>query len=237
MKTILVTRPIDYVDETCALVEAAGYSALSAPMLMAESVEKIESLPKKYTGIILTSRRSVDYLATLKGQLDLDKPAYCVGNKTASAARDFGFRNIIAGIGGSAELAEIILKNEKKKAAFIHFGGMHINTDMYDVLSDVHISVQHIPVYTMKRVQVFEEKVLKALEAGTISAVMFFSARTAVNFNRLVIENGLEKNLKRICAICISDKLTSVLDNDQWGKIIFADEPSEFGMISAVSNL
>ena len=47
MKTILVTRPIDYVDETCALVEAAGYSALSAPMLIAKPVENIKSLPEK----------------------------------------------------------------------------------------------------------------------------------------------------------------------------------------------
>lgn len=237
MKTVLITRPDDFADETAHTLKEMGCEAMCAPMLSAQAQDCPAELPEKQTGYIITSRRTFSFLTPYKDQIDLTKPVYCVGEKTASAARDFGFLSIVAGMGGSAELAEVIQNNEKRKAAFIHFGGQHVNADMYEVLQNVHIDVHHIPVYTMKNCDEIDKAVLKALKDDMIDVVMFFSARTVKNFNRLVTAYGVEKNVKRITALCISDRVAECVDQIKWGDIKTADDPSHVAMIKALSKL
>ena len=106
---ILVTRPEPDNTTTVAALRAKGHIVLSAPMLRFEAVPLQDDPDASYGAVIVTSANA---LRAIAGQsvlpMLLDLPLFAVGDKTAEAARDAGFKKVFSADGDAAALRDLI---------------------------------------------------------------------------------------------------------------------------------
>ena len=121
--TVLLTRPADqsarFAQEFTARF-GTGFDVICDPIL--KILPKNASLDlQSVGGVILTSRHAVGILGAAGG--DGRKPAYCVGNKTAQAARDLGHPVALVAPDAAHLVAAILA--DPPGGRLIHLRGAH----------------------------------------------------------------------------------------------------------------
>src|SRR5690242_14594497 len=98
--TILVTRPQPDNERTGASLRARGFDVLLAPMLRFEPVPLRQDAGADYGAVIVTSANALRAVEPqLAGSGLRDLPLFAVGDRTATAAREAGFRNVVSAAG------------------------------------------------------------------------------------------------------------------------------------------
>src|SRR4051812_25975180 len=103
---ILVTRPQPDNAATVAALRARGLEALPAPMLRFEPVAfELDESDAHCGAVIVTSANA---LRAIEGKAAAAQfsglPLFAVGERTAQAARDIGFDNVISAEGDASAL-------------------------------------------------------------------------------------------------------------------------------------
>ncbi|MBS0528042.1 MAG: uroporphyrinogen-III synthase, partial [Proteobacteria bacterium] len=109
---ILVTRPEPDNAMTAAALRGKGFEVLQSPMLRFETVAFEVDPDAHYGAIVVTSANA---LRALIGhpirESVLKLPVFAVGEHTADAARQVGFRDVVAAGGDAAALRELVVKS------------------------------------------------------------------------------------------------------------------------------
>ena len=130
--TILVTRPQPQADRFAALCRARFEAApiVVAPLIRIEE-RPLGAMPEGVRGLVFTSEAGVKAFAAQCARRDL--PAWCVGERTASAARAAGFTALAAG-GTARALVEMIVA-AAPPGPLLHLRGVHAACDVASVLA------------------------------------------------------------------------------------------------------
>ena len=238
MKKILITRPIDVCCDFAEKIKHQGFDAVLAPMLHTHPQENVVYLERQAEeAYVFTSPRAVKYFADIGARINKKLPVFCAGPKTEEAARNAGFTDIYTGAGGSFELAETITDAFPEGAVLLHPCGEHIEDDFHETLKERGFTVARLTVYTMEPVEKFPDDAVCEIRTDDVLAVVFFSKRTAENFNALVVKQDLKDHLKTMTAVCISKQVAGALHTDDWADIITSDRMTEDGVLQALSDL
>ena len=218
----------------------AGHQALVAPLLQIENLDFI--LPEdlgSYKAIIMTSVNAVRALDDEKRAIltQLDIPVYAVGEQTAQLCRDSGFDHVIIGQGGVTELCNKI-QNEMGAGRLLYLAGVDITQNIQ--IDGVEVS--YIRVYKAHLVDELPVQAIEAILDGTISIILFFSARTAAHFKTLVKDfsyndvraEEITERLKHIKALCLSDKVVNSLEGMHFQCVQSASKPDRQGMVDLI---
>lgn len=100
---VLVLRPMPGNAETAGRLEALGIAATSLPLFVVEPVLWEAPSPACIDALLLTSANAVRHAGPAIAALD-PLPVWCVGEATATAARDAGLMVARVGSGGVAAL-------------------------------------------------------------------------------------------------------------------------------------
>ena len=186
---VIVTRPEEEAAETARKLAALGHEALVAPVL------QIRLLPfalpdHDFQGVAVTSSNGVRALSTvLAGRHDAaqwrQRRVYAVGGRTAQAAHEAGFVNVLAPqrTGGVGVLAEFITSDaDPRKGPLLYVSGRDVAGDLAGELSARNFSVTQVTGYAADAVKELSSNARKALVDGTAGAVLFYSARSASAF-------------------------------------------------------
>ena len=172
---VLLTRPARANAEfATALRDALG------PLEIVESplVEIVPLDPGHWPGrddaLIFTSQNAVAVLA--ERQPGGGRRAYCVGERTAQAAREAGF-DAVAGEGSVAELPEAI-EADGATAQLWYLHGKHRRGDLARALRDLGHRCECVEIYD-QRARPLDEAVRARLAAGEAMVAPLFSPRTA----------------------------------------------------------
>ena len=192
MCKILVTRPKKESEIFARRLRTFGYHVLVAPLL------KIVLSPKKVSfadaqAILVSSPRA------LEGRtLPQDVPVLAVGDATARAARRCGAHTVYSAEGGIKKLEILAHKKlDPKKGPLTYLSG-----DVVNPLRLEKFEVRQKIVYEAHLRPKLPSHVVRALAGGTVTAALFFSARTARHFVFLV--NRLGGDMTGIHAFCLS---------------------------------
>jgi uroporphyrinogen-III synthase len=223
---ILLTRPRD---DTAALAEklaAAGHDVRSEPMLEIRFVPGAVVDLEGAQAILFTSANGVRAFAAAEARRDL--PAFAVGEATAAAARRAGFARVESAAGRVDDLARLARDRLTPGAgAVVHAAGRDVAGDLAGDLSHAGFEVRRAVLYTAEAARALSAGTARALKAGEIDAVLFYSARSADTFRRLIEEPGLTFSLARTTALGLSPAAVEPVKSLPWARVEAAARPDE----------
>src|SRR5215467_10298025 len=150
--TILVTRPQPDNERTGANLRARGFDVLLAPMLRFEPVPLREDAGADYAAVIVTSANTLRAVETqLTGSGLLNRPVFAVGDRTATAAREAGFRTVVSAGGDGSGLRDLVAARAKKFGArpLLYLAGADLSRDLAGELSEDGFNVVTQTTYRM----------------------------------------------------------------------------------------
>jgi len=184
--TLLLTRPAPQSQRFAQAFSAhfPRVPVLISPLMQIHNLPLLQDLAG-VDALILTSENAVTSLAP---QTRLRPPAWCVGPRTAAAARAAGFP--IAGIAEDAGSLTDLLKAQAPGAHLLHARGRHVVADLPAALAPAGITVTEAMVYDQIACPLTDAAHTLLAQPGPILAPLF-SPRSA----RLLVEAAPPRRL------------------------------------------
>lgn len=232
--TLLLTRPTRQCQTFADALEAAQpgrFTTVHAPLI--EIVPIPGSLDLSDTqALLLTSANGVEQIAART--TDRSIPTLCVGEMTASAARDAGFTAQSAD-GDVSSLAALAREAYRPgQGAMLHIRGHHAAGSLTGMLKDAGIPVRAAEIYHQNPC-VIEAGPARMLASGQIDIVTLFSPRTAQIFADTAREQNW--NLATTRSVALSAAVDAALGNLTFVERRIAISPGREGMLDALAAL
>ncbi|MFY0633470.1 MAG: uroporphyrinogen-III synthase [Vannielia sp.] len=172
---VLLTRPARGNAEFAEALRGAlgSVEIIENPLLEIVPQEPVE-LPGPEDGVIFTSARAVEVFSNW--QEGAGRRAWCVGSRTAEAAREAGFA-AVAGDGAAAHLPAL-LGREDTVPPLWHLRGLHQRRDVAAELQALGYDCRSIVIYDQRALPLAGQ-IRTRIEAGEAMVAPLFSPRTA----------------------------------------------------------
>jgi uroporphyrinogen-III synthase len=226
---MLVTRPEPDASETAARLSALDIEAVVEPLLFAETLPTTLPDAAGFSALAITSANALRALHDrdiLSRYLRL--PVYAVGNRSAAAARTFGFEQVVSAEGSADDLVAL-LRHAGLTGPILYPAPQHQAVDLARALAPAGIMVITAPVYAMRPATGFSAVTRRALDAQALVAALFYSRRTAETFVKLTA--GLADRT-RLGMLCLSEAVAEPLVKAHFVRVGLAEHPSEEAMLA-----
>jgi uroporphyrinogen-III synthase len=219
---IAITRTLPEAEATAEHLRALGAVPIVAPLLtIAPRSFEIDLAGAQ--ALAFTSINGVRALAAASPERRL--PAFCVGLATASAAEAEGYKNVRAGAGDVAALADLIVETLSPKAGpIVHISGEHVAGDLIGALTAAGFAVERRIAYGAEAATT-----LPVGLAAPVDIILFYSARAAEAFLALGAPNATE-----MIAACMSHGVAEKAARTKWKDIVVARAPREDALFQAI---
>jgi uroporphyrinogen-III synthase len=237
---ILVTRPQPDNETTAAALRARRFDVLLAPVLRFEAVAFQDDPEAQYSAVIVSSANALRALdGQLAGSRLLKLPLFAVGERTAEAARNAGFRDVAVADGNAEALRDLISggarhKTQKKAGTLLYLAGADLAGDLPGELSGRGLSVVTQTTYRMVPVLKLPQAVIDAFTANAVEAVLHYSRRSARAFLDAARSAGVEISALAIPQCCISEGVASIIRDVGAPQVMVARTPDENGLFEAL---
>lgn len=218
---VLMTRPQAQSERFVAELAGSNAKFLIAPLMKIERVNA--GFPPHDGDFVLTSENALRTLPEIYRQPG--QRAFCVGKRTAKAARELGFDAVSAD--GNADDLRNMLLNSDISTKILHLSGAH---QASDILSDVP---------GMQRIITYQQTALKAdpqatalLHGETQVIIPLFSPRSARLFCNLYSDIAAPVHI-----MAISKATADAVTTEVATKIDIAAQPDGDNMKKMVADL
>jgi len=228
---LLITRPEDAARQFAAACAARGIATHLEPLLTialhplsaaaAQGAAQADAL-------ILTSRNALPALAALQ-----QKPLICVGAETTRLARAAGFTAAACGGATAAALAATLTGNAARWPRLFYARGEDIAFPLSEHLQASGFHVTEAVTYTASPRTAFSPETRTLFNAGTLTAVSLFSARTATIFAHLVTTCRIPSPLK---AFCLSPATATPLGENPLFSVHTAPHPAAEALLNLIDS-
>ena len=223
MPALIVTRPKEQAQAFADELRRRHDGPLEIILSPLLSVAFLSPDLPKAEAMIFTSANGV--AAAQKLGLAMGQTAWCVGDKTALAARHAGFEAISCG--GDAETLVATLRKAAPAGTLLHLRGEHTTGDIANRLRKAGIQVEEAVGYTQEA-QSLTQAAIQALGGKDPVVLPLFSPRTAT----ILARQGTITAPLHIVAI--SDNVMKAAQSLTAKQRHIAAEPSGEAMISKV---
>lgn len=143
---LLLTRPRPQSERFAESLRAAlrGLRVTIAPLMRIELHPPGVGAADGVAGLIFTSENGV--AGFVAGCARRDLPVWCVGPRTAQAAREAGFAQVLEG-GGDARALIATLLDRRPQGPLLHARGRHAAADIAGALREAGIGARDLVVY------------------------------------------------------------------------------------------
>jgi uroporphyrinogen-III synthase len=252
---LLVTRPREDAARFVAALEAAGHTAVTAPLLEIE----IRQEPPDLHGVqalLFTSANGVRAFVANAAVADTavadtavadtarrELPVFAVGERTAAEAGDAGFADVRAAAGDVEALAALVRAELRPQGgALLHVAGSSVAGDLAGALAQQGFEVRRAVLYDARPVASLPEAAVAALRTGGpgadsgggVGGVGFFSPRTARSFVRLVRAAGLSHTTEGLTAFCLSPTVAEAARALTWRDVRVAENPTQEALLAEI---
>jgi uroporphyrinogen-III synthase len=225
---VLLTRPRAASDRFAADLRAAQGPVPVAIVPLMEIVPVVHQLDLEgVAALIFTSAASVEVFADLTQKRDL--PAWCVGDRTAEAARAAGLKATSAG--GDAQALVALMAEARPEGRLLHLCGVHTRGDVAGRLFEAGLRAEARPIYDQVAVTPGSELTAVLRHDGPVIAPLF-SPRSA----RLFAEAAGD-GADRATPIALSAAVRDALPDTLAAHARIADSPDAPAMIRAIGAL
>lgn len=231
MITALITRPLEDTQQTAMLLTAKGVSPLIDPLLsihhrMEAAAELEHDLRYPVQVVVLTSANGAKTLGKLTEKRDL--PLLAVGSATAEEAQLQGFHDVTVSGGNAQLLLDVITRNySPNQGGILYVSGDVMALDIYSLLKMQGFQVKRIIGYYAEESAQLLPSTITALKQKELDVALFYSARTAEVFVRLIKKAQLGKYLSHMRAFALSPVIAVSLEALKWQGVYSAERPTQ----------
>ncbi len=215
--TILLTRPQAQSER---FAQALGDVPVVISPLMRIEMQPLDVDLTGYRGLVFTSENGV------RACPDCTLPAYCVGDRTAQAARAAGMRAVSAK--GSADDLVRLITDRAIEGPLLHIRGEHARGDVAGKLRSLGLRLDEVVGYRQVA-QPLNQQASKLLGGESIVILPLFSPRTA----RLFVADVGRINA-HVRVVVISEAVKEALSGSVFDDITVSATPDAKGMIAAI---
>lgn len=236
-RRVLVTRPEPGASETATRLAEAGFVALVLPL-----TEIVPAAPDPFPDpdgcdvVTATSANAMRHVpaALLAGLAN--KPLFAVGETTARAARQAGFRTVRTAAGTATDLAALIAAETKAGARVLHLAGRDRTAGFAEELRRSGFAVSIAELYRAEEVSQSTDFVERLLGGGPAWGAPVFSTRGGALLAALARRPQLRKAFENTCYFCISQKAADPLREAGLPRVTVSDEPTEESVLLLLSS-
>ena len=207
---VLVLRAEPEASRTAAALVARGHSAHIDPLLRFIPLDAVRP-DRPFDAVALTSVRAARRAAELRWPLEPRVPAYVVGARTAAAASEAGFAEVVAADGSVADLARLLTERLIPRQRVLWLAGADRAGDLAVLVAPAKIAVDLAIVYRAEAVAEFAAETLAALEAGEVDGVLHYSRRTCETFLVAARRGGVYQQIASLPHYALSPRVAAPL--------------------------
>lgn len=226
---ILITRPKREAHITASLLADRGLKSIIDPLLEIHAKDQKNSI-KSPQLVIFTSINGVTFCPQ---EIVIAQPdVYAVGDSTAQAAKEKGFKSVVSAKGDVEDLYQLILeKRHPHEGSIVHLSGEITIGNLVNRLKQQGYQAEQVKIYASREASSLSQQTIHALEQEIITSALFFSPRTASIFKGIITTNQMTHFLKNLSAFCISSSTADALKDHSWKSIKIAAHPHQNALL------
>jgi uroporphyrinogen-III synthase len=225
--SVLVTRPLPDGERTAATLRARGYDVLLAPLMVVRPVPA--DLSGEWAAVIITSAHAVRVLNPQQLVRLAKLPLYAVGERSAEAAREAGFKEVHSADADADALIRLICERARHSGSLLYLAGEDRAADIEAELDKRGIKARTVVIYK-NITSGFSPELIAALRSGTVDTVLHFSRRSAENYINGATEAGVRAAALTPRQLCLSAQIAEPLQGD--ATIAVAAHPDEASLLA-----
>ena len=228
-RIVLLTRPRRDSLDVARQLTAHGIETAIWPLTKVVFQPGAVQIPSDTQALVFTSRNGVDAIASADHSRDLT--AWCVGDRTADAARAAGYTDVHSAGGGIGDLIDLLARQSPLRLFYPR--ARHVSADLSALLAGSGHSLTSAVVYDAVSSGPPSHEIAALLKSGAIGVVPLWSRRPARFLADQIAQNP-DWMLDQTTAIAISARAAEPLRSSRFVNIIIAADPSGPSMISAI---
>ena len=237
--TFLLTRSIKQSNELKKNINLKNFNFLNCPMLKIKLIKLTKSQIKEIKvadAIIFSSANAVNisrnYLNSFSNKV------FCVGNDTKAACLKNNIKNVSSSDGNVNDLINLItkkIKDRSKKLIYISAKQTAVNLPL--ILKSKKIYVKKIVIYESKKIKTIQKQILNLIRLNKLNFVTFFSKKTAITFNQLILKYKLQKYLMNMECISLSNSIEQIVKKNNFKKYYVCSNPDRKSFLKLINLL
>ena len=223
---ILFTRSLEDSKDLILRFNELGHKVSYMPVIQIKKVDHDVINFNDFKGLIFTSANSLKFI----NSKEVDKKifCFCVGSATEKKALSLGFQNVISAEGNVRNLKEIILRNFNSNVGkILYLSGELISKDLDKELNLLGYDIKRIINYTANPIREIDQKFLENLKSSVPDILYVYSQNSALSLLNLINKYNLNDIWMNTNLMCMSEKISSVLNNIKWKKIFLFNAGEE----------
>ena len=223
---ILFTRSLEDSKDLILRFNELGHKVSYMPVIEIKKVDHAVINFNDFKGLIFTSANSLKFINSK--EVDKNIFCFCVGSATEKKALSLGFQNVISAEGNVRNLKEIILRNFNSNVGkILYLSGELISKDLDKELNLLGYDIKRIINYTAKPIREIDQKFLENLKSSVPDILYVYSQNSALSLLNLINKYNLNDVWMNTNLMCMSEKISSVLNNIKWKKIFLFNAGEE----------
>ena len=223
---ILFTRSLEDSKDLILRFNELGHKVSYMPVIEIEKVDHDVINFNDFKGLIFTSANSLKFINSK--EVDKNIFCFCVGSATEKKALSLGFQNVISAEGNVRNLKEIILRNFNSNVGkILYLSGELISKDLDKELNLLGYDIKRIINYTAEPIREIDQKFLENLKSSVPDILYVYSQNSALSLLNLINKYNLNDIWMNTNLMCMSEKISSVLNNIKWKKIFLFNAGEE----------
>ena len=233
---VLVTRPEDDAIALVRLLGERGIDAVIEPLLVIGYEPPADFDLEGIQAVLMTSANGARALAAATERRDL--AVFAVGDATARAAAEAGFRAIENAAGDVDALADLVKERlDPGAGGLVHVAASEVAGELGGALRASGFAYRREILYRARPATAFSEGARRALRDHALDGALFFSPRTARTFASLVLDDRLSEYCEDMVAFCLSAAVAGELAALPWRAVRIARRPDQGSLVALVEDM
>lgn len=237
---VLVTRPEPAASRTAAELRRRGHEPLLLPLAVAEhDLDGLAAaLTRPHAAVAVTSAEAIRALHALP---DLppeffDMACFAVGESTANAAWNLGFRRVVAGDNDGMALARMIAGQTdpafRPDRPLLYLAGSPRAAGFETELAGLNVPVEICECYRMRPLAPSSSEIIQVLGTAPVDVILLYSSESARRLFDLPLSKSGQAALSGTRILCLSEKIAAVVPEQFRSRTQVAPVPTEASLLS-----
>lgn len=234
---VLVTRPEHAGHETARRLAAMGHEpvAFSLSRAVHDRVAPEQALRHHHGPLVISSAEAIRAVAPLLSDdaAPLSRPLFAVGDASAKAAGDAGFRDVRTADGEGESLADLVAEQTMTTAdQILYLAGKPRSPRFENRLAAKGIRIIVCECYRMEAVAWPEAEIEQIFETQPPHAVLFYSAEAVRLFFQLPLPATAQLILKQARFLCLSKNVAVAVPEEYQRFCLVAERSNEGDLLA-----